>query len=499
VGRLLMKLPGVEAVYVRHTHPRSPSFVPGHSDLDLTVVLSDQAAEAPEKIEAVADLLERRRLFHYYLSPEDARITTTGELARLTGGWPPMEILVSQADWTLLAGMDVRRAEPLHLPARRMPWHPEFNRWWGHILQDYLLLAMPGLENQYHRVFYRGAVKQAAYFMAARGLTPPQTGPSTDHGLAEWVFRNDPGMKDLLTGLEERGFWEGGQQGLRERIFCEVLRRAEDFFADLPSGYRLADKRTPTPAESGLHAAAYDVLASKLNGLPELKSRLAGVLAYPTPYCHPYFYQADMLLPERISEDELTDLADILRKEFRGREFSTENYHFSITLVPEKVYRVPLAFRGTPFPFLPEHVGRYGRMLFGDEPAAMKDSARMDDLAEWCRIFFPFFAFNLGRRVEHSSRTLNFCQMAAVRLFLTTGEFVTDALFLRARHAEVFGDESPPPAVWDYLLRDKPGRREQSLYRSAASHLAAELARVEKMLDATDGQRPPGGGKDSLR
>ena len=165
VGRLLMKLSGVEAVYVRHTHPRSPSFVPGHSDLDLTVVLSDQAAKAPEKIEAVAGLLERRRLFHYYLSPEDARITTPGELARLTGKWPPAEILVSPADWTLLAGRDLRRTEPLRLLARRIPWHPEFNRWWKHILQDYLLITMPGLENRYHRVFYRGAVKQAACFM----------------------------------------------------------------------------------------------------------------------------------------------------------------------------------------------------------------------------------------------------------------------------------------------------------------------------------------------
>ncbi|HEU5303488.1 MAG TPA: hypothetical protein VFU40_02480, partial [Gemmatimonadales bacterium] len=40
-GRRLLQVRGVTAVYSRHTHPRSLAFVPGHSDIDLTVVLDD--------------------------------------------------------------------------------------------------------------------------------------------------------------------------------------------------------------------------------------------------------------------------------------------------------------------------------------------------------------------------------------------------------------------------------------------------------------------------
>jgi hypothetical protein len=45
VGRRLARIPGVEAVYARHSHPRFDTFAPGHSDLDLTLVLDDRAAK----------------------------------------------------------------------------------------------------------------------------------------------------------------------------------------------------------------------------------------------------------------------------------------------------------------------------------------------------------------------------------------------------------------------------------------------------------------------
>jgi len=306
-------------------------------------------------------------------------------------------------------------------------------------------------------------------------------------------------LRELLSGLEERGFWEGGEKELRERIFREVLRRAGDFFGDFSPGPGTTEKRSLPGAEGHFHGEAYDALASKLGSLSGLKSRITGILAYPTPYCYPYFYQADLILPEGLSVQDLADLANLIRGEFKGREFEAEGRRFSITLVPERVSRAPDAFMGTPFPFLPEHIRRYGRTLFGPEPPAMKEPALREDLVEWCRIFFPFFAYNLGRRVEHSSRTLNFCQMAAVRLFLETGDVVTDALSVRDRHREVFGDGSPPDDLWDYLLRDKPGRRDRGLYRPAASRLRAELEAVEGMLDVPEGHRPSGPGKESLR
>jgi len=499
VCRRLVKIPGVEAVYARHTHPQSASFVPGYSDLDLSVVLSDRAGDIPEITETVAELLERRRLYYYYLNPQDARIISAGELARLTGKYSAVEILVSPADWKLLAGREMRREAPPRRPARKLPWHPEFNNWWGHILQDYLLIPMPGLENQYHRVFYRAAIKQSAYFMLARGLDPPRPGSPGGQGLAEWVFRNDPTMRELLSGLGQRDFWEAGQRGIRELIFHDVLSKAADFFVEFSSSAGIAGRKKSVPAKDGPHDEAYSSLASKLEGISGLKSSLTDVLAYPTPYFYPYFYQADLLLPENISAEGLSKLADLLRKEFGGREFGVKGRYFSITLVPEKVYRTPLALRGKPFPFLVEHVERHGRMLFSSEQWTAGASAGRDELIDWCRMFFPFFAFNLGRRVEHSSRTLNFCHIAAVRLYLQTGEIVTDPTVLRGRHRAVFGDESPPAAVWEYLQRDKPGRRERTLYRSAASHLAQELGKVEIMLDGAEDQRLSGVVMASLR
>lgn len=49
-GRRLARIPGVTAVYLRHSHSYSPTFVPGQSDVDLTLVLDDGAAEDPFKV-----------------------------------------------------------------------------------------------------------------------------------------------------------------------------------------------------------------------------------------------------------------------------------------------------------------------------------------------------------------------------------------------------------------------------------------------------------------
>jgi len=68
---------------------------------------------------------------------------------------------------------------------------------------------------------------------------------------------------------------------------------------------------------------------------------------------------------------------------------------------------------------------------------------------------------------------------------LETGEILTDPFLLKVRHVGVFGDESPTAPVWDFLLRDKPGRQEQSLYRCAVSCLAAEPDAVEGMFAAS--------------
>jgi hypothetical protein len=497
VGQRLVAIPGVEAVYIRHTHPHSPSFIPGHSDLDLTVVLADLATGSAETIEAVARFFERRRLFYYYLSPDDARMTTPGELARMMRKWPPVEILVGPENWTLLAGRDIRREESRSQPPSQIAEHPEFNRWWGHILQDYLLRTMPGEENRYHRVFYRGTIKQVAYFMVARGMTPPVHESFTDRGLARWVLDSHPELRPMLEGLEKRDFWASEEGDLRERIFYEVLRITGEFHAGSSLKSRPSGKLKSNPEDSGPHAGAYDALAAKLETLPELKSRLAGVLVYPTPYCHPCFYQVDLLLPNDISLAELTTVTKLIRQEFRGRGIASEGHHYAITLVPARVSGAPLVYRGSPFPFLVEHIARYGRMLFGPDGVTGRPYGR--DLVDWCRIFLPYVTSNLARRIEHSSRTLNFCHIAAVRLFLETGEIVTDSSLLTARHQMVFRKDSPTDKLWDYLLRDKPGREPHYLYLAATENLKYELDRVEQLLDERESQVSSVSDEESLR
>jgi len=497
IGRKLMAIPGVEAVYVRHTHAGSPSFVPGHSDLDLTVVLSKQAADSGGTVESVACLIEHRRLFYYYLSPSDARMTTSEELARLTRKWPPAEILVGPENWTLLAGREQRRETSKKLPASQVAWHPEFNRWWGHILQDYLLRTLPGEENRYLRVFYRGAIKQAAYFMIARGMTPPPHDSFTDQSLAQWVLDSHPQLRPLLQRLEENDFWDEEQSDTRERIFHEVLKITADFHVASAVKPRPAGKHNSNPADPNPHLAAYRALAAKLEALPELKSLLADVLVYPTPFCQPSYYQADLLLPDEISLTELTALAALIRQLFHGREIACESHLYAITLVPVSVSSAPLVRRGSPFPFLAEHIGRFGQMLFGQCPLPQQPEGK--NLIEWCRVFLPYFTSNLRHRVEHSSRDLNFCHIAALRVFLETGEIVTDSACLIARHQVIFGRESPGDELWSYLLQDKPGRHNHASYLAATRCLQDELERVEQMLDERESQSAADPEGDNLR
>ncbi len=404
----------------------------------------------------------------------------------MTGKWPPVEILIGPENWTLLAGRELRRKESSNLPSSQVTRHPEFNRWWGHILQDYLLRTLPGEENRYHRVFYRGATKQVAYYMVAQGITPPARDSFTDRGLARWVMDIHPELRPMLKELEKSGFWADDEAYTRERIFHELLRITSDFYAGSAVMSRPADKPRPSRVDLNSHTAAFDALNAKLQTLPELKSRLADVLVYPTPYCLPFFYQADLLLPDDISLSELATVTELIRQAFHGREIASEGYHYAITLIPASVSCSPLVYRGSHFPFLVEHIERYGRTLFGQYAVPVQPEG--EDLIEWCRIFLPYFTSNLNRRIEHSSRTLNFRHVAAVRLFLETGEIVTDSSLLTARHRAVFGKESPTDELWDYLLRDKPGRDDHDLYLAATERLQHELNRVEQMLEEPECQ-----------
>src|SRR5271155_260029 len=73
VGRQLASLPGVEAVHTRHSHPRSVTFAPGESDLDLTLVLDDGAAQDAALVRACTDRVDALSRVFCFVWPQDAR------------------------------------------------------------------------------------------------------------------------------------------------------------------------------------------------------------------------------------------------------------------------------------------------------------------------------------------------------------------------------------------------------------------------------------------
>jgi hypothetical protein len=120
--------------------------------------------------------------------------------------------------------------------------------------------------------------------------------------------------------------------------------------------------------------------------------------------------------------------------------------------------------------------------LAGWEPAALENAWREQDLVDWCRVFLPYHRITLARRIEHSSRSINFCQIASLRLYLEKGEKETDPEIIRTRYQEVFEGEGPDDGLWDYMLLDKPGRRGSEEYRATTSFLLKEYDHIESLL-----------------
>jgi hypothetical protein len=483
IGRLLIKTPGVEAVYLRHTHPNSPSFVPGHSDLDVTIVLSEDAARNPDLIEAVASKVETRSSFHYYLNPQDARLISREELAHVTRNYAsPLELHYTPDDWILIAGREVRTEKPCEFPARELPWHPEFHKWWKHILQDYLLTRIPRIEDQYLRVFYRSTLKQQLYFMAALGKETPKPCDYLDDRVVEVFFREKPELQLLLANLKHSKFWDKDAKYLKERIFLHVLELAAEFFQTFPFHPKVNTSQLPPQEHKEPHIAAYKALGSRLDKCRQLTTLIKGVLTYPIPHCHPYFYQVDIVLPDGISLEQFSETVSAVNEAFKRREFHLDGRGFTVALVLESIYNWPLVFLGSPFPFLNAHIRRYGKCLMGPVPKAFEGALCREDLIAWCRVFLPYYMLNMSHRIEYSSRTINFCQLASIRLFLETGEMETDPLVLRERHREQFKYESQYDHVWSYVLKDKPGRQKRTAYKAALSSLLLEFQRVETLL-----------------
>src|SRR5271168_352168 len=82
-GRHLANTPGVAAVYARHSHPRFATFAPGQSDLDLTLVLNDDAAQGATLGRACSDKIDALSRILPFVFPQDARMVSRRELAQM--------------------------------------------------------------------------------------------------------------------------------------------------------------------------------------------------------------------------------------------------------------------------------------------------------------------------------------------------------------------------------------------------------------------------------
>jgi enoyl-[acyl-carrier-protein] reductase (NADH) len=119
---------------------------------------------------------------------------------------------------------------------------------------------MPGLEDNYLRVFYRSTLKQQLYFLAALGIEIPKTWGALDENLVELAFGEKPEMKEILIDLKRRNFWDEDANHTKERIFMHLLKSASQFFQEYPFHPEVCSSLPTTHDGSKVHIESYELL-----------------------------------------------------------------------------------------------------------------------------------------------------------------------------------------------------------------------------------------------
>lgn len=483
VGRRLARMPGVEGVFLRHSHPYSPTFVPGHSDLDLTLVFQDEAAEDPSKIRECSTAIENLSRLFFFVWPQDARFTSRSELSRYLTSLGRPEILNQPWDWILIAGKEVRNGGSCRNRPDRIPWHPEFNRWWANVLQSHLFAADESLDTRFMRAFYRGALKSQLHLRAAMGMPVERAPGYMEDGLPMGTFIGDPDLPNILADLKARNFMARCPDHLKSRVFLAVLFNVADFYRHCKA---YPKNRNDTSIHSRSteepHRAHYGELERRIEAQPELTSILEAAVVYPSPHWYPYEYQVDLILREGLPLEDFVKAVSAIKRGFGGRTFAIGTTHVQFTIALKSIYQHPLYFLGSPFPFLREHIQQFGALIYGSPTEAIQGTLSRADLIEWCRICLPFHMYNFRRRPEYFAKDVNFYQLASLRLFLETGEVLTDAPQIRQAYLDRFVNKNQERAVLDYYLQ-RPGiPASAELYADAFAFVASQYERVESLL-----------------
>lgn len=483
VGQRLARMRGVESVFLRHSHPASPMFVPGQSDLDLTLVFEDEAAEDPTKIRRCSQEIENLSHLFFFVWPPDARYISRSDLSQYVASpWSP-EVLCQPGDWILLAGKEVRDERSHFVLPDHVPWHPEFNRWWENILQSDLLASHNNLDTRYMRTFYRAALKSQLYLHAARGMVAERTGGYLGDKIPVVQFISNPDLAAVLADLKGRNFWAEDVNNLKSRILRAVLVTVGDFYGDWKAHPENIKETVIYPRSTEEpHKSYYEELTRRIQGQSALASILEAAVAYPSPHWYPYEYQVDLICRDGLSLDDFTKGVRAIRLGLGGRTFAIGAAKARVTITLNSIYRYPLHFLGLPFPFLREHIQEFGAVVYGGQIEANRGTFSRADLIQWCRMYLPFHKFNFKYRPEYFSKDCNYYQLASLRLFLETGEILTDALQIHRAYLNRFARGNRDRAVLDYYLHRAAGPASSGLYADAFTFVSDQYRRVESLL-----------------
>ncbi len=483
VGRQLASMRGVEAIFARHSHPRSITFAPGQSDLDLTVVLTDDAADDPALVKACNDRVDILCGVFGFVWPQDARLVTRRELAQIETSPGAAEILSAPSGWIRIGGKEVRREGQLPaIAGNRIPLHPEFNTWWLNVLQTHVLTPQANLAEGEMRLCFRVAMKSQLNLLVARGQMAPPVEAYLPDTEAAALFAGDATMAGLVGDLVRKGFQASDSEARKARIFHRSIGLAEEFYRDLAVPQDAAWV-SPASCRSGSIPNAHRTeLRERLHREEALRAIAGTVIIYPTPHWARGEYQIDLILEDDVAAAAFDDAVRAIKRSLGGRTFGIEGKHAQLTLVPRRAFEHPWYFLGTPFPFLHEHVATFAETLFGSPPHIPAPPSRAERL-RWCAQYFFFHRFTLRYRPRYVSKDCNFCQLAAVRLFLEHGVVLTDAAQVRSAYLEGFVKREEERQALDFLLGAETEPRSDEIPFAAALLLQSrEYAAVEALL-----------------
>jgi len=316
------------------------------------------------------------------------------------------------------------------IESSRIPLHPEFNAWWLNVLQTHVLTPQTSLDEGHMRLCFRVAMKSQLHLQVARGRVAPSAEAYLADSEAASLFAEDATMSGLLGDLERTGFWACNGEERKARILHRSLAQAAEFYRDLPVPPDAAWVVPDADRSAALTEAHRVELRARLDAEGALRSIAASIVVYPTPHWAPSEYQIDVILHDDVPPAAFDEAVRAIKRSFGGRTFGIGGTHAQITLVPRSAFEHPWYFLGTPFPFLHEHVATFAETLFGPPPRIPTPPSSAARL-RWCAQYYLFHRFTLRYRPRYVSKDCNFCQLAAIRLFLDRGAVLTDAAQVR--------------------------------------------------------------------